>query len=55
MKFKYFSAFLRHVGYLGIILLISSFFYCAGLVAVFRQRDRFIITDYKEIKTHNND
>ncbi|XP_033210885.1 uncharacterized protein LOC117168978 [Belonocnema kinseyi] len=55
-KLRFFTqAFLRHLGYLGIILLIASFFYCGGLVVVFRQRDKFKITDYKEIATYNND
>ncbi|XP_020710929.3 uncharacterized protein LOC105690755 [Athalia rosae] len=48
-------AFLRHVGYLGFILLMSSFCYCAGLVIVCRQRNKFTITDYKEIEAREND
>ncbi|XP_068993213.1 uncharacterized protein [Neodiprion pinetum] len=47
-------AFLRHVGYLGFILLMGSFCYCAGLVITCYHRDKFTVTDYKQIEAREN-
>ncbi|XP_023289486.1 uncharacterized protein LOC111674235 [Orussus abietinus] len=44
------QAFLRHMGYLGFIFLLSSFCYCGGLIIVCKERDKFKIKDYKEIE-----
>ncbi|XP_043667124.1 uncharacterized protein LOC122628675 [Vespula pensylvanica] len=41
-KSKFFTlAFMRHMGYLGFILLLSSFCYCTGLIMACRRRDTF--------------
>lgn len=34
-------AFFRHLGYLGIIIFLTSICYCAGIVITCRQRDKF--------------
>ncbi|CAL7936717.1 unnamed protein product [Xylocopa violacea] len=39
--------FLRHLGYLGFILLLCSFCYCSGLIYTWRQRDKFIVANQK--------
>ncbi|KAG7198636.1 hypothetical protein KM043_005994 [Ampulex compressa] len=39
------QAFLRHLGYLGFIFLLTSFCYCAGLILACRQRHRFNIVN----------
>ncbi|XP_024939922.1 uncharacterized protein LOC107266555 isoform X1 [Cephus cinctus] len=44
------QAFLRHMGYLGFIFLLSSFCYCAGLVIVCRNKDKFKVKDFEEIE-----
>ncbi|XP_032673662.1 uncharacterized protein LOC116845267 [Odontomachus brunneus] len=35
------QAFFRHLGYLGFIFFITLFCYCAGIIRIYRQRDKF--------------
>ncbi|XP_072748489.1 uncharacterized protein [Anoplolepis gracilipes] len=35
------QAFFRHLGYLGVIIFLTSICYCAGIVITCRQRDKF--------------
>ncbi|KAL2734113.1 uncharacterized protein V1478_003811 [Vespula squamosa] len=41
-------AFMRHMGYLGFILLLSSFCYCTGLIMACRRRDTFKVLPEKK-------
>ncbi|XP_043285783.1 uncharacterized protein [Venturia canescens] len=44
------QAFLRHVGYLGFIFLLTSFCYCGGLIIVCREKDKFKIKNIEDVE-----
>ncbi|XP_043477867.1 uncharacterized protein LOC122508519 [Leptopilina heterotoma] len=47
--------FLRHLMYLGFILLLTSFCYCSGLVAAFQRRHKFESPNYEELKNRERE
>ncbi|XP_066594837.1 uncharacterized protein [Prorops nasuta] len=49
------EAFLRHMVYLAVIFLLTSFCYCGGLVLACRERDKFEIKSYEAIAAKNEE